>query len=303
MIIGHQNIINLLDRSLKKGKISQAYIFSGPESVGKFLLARIFAKSLIEEEDFAKACRKGDEKITHPDLLIIEPEKDEKRGVVKEKEIKIEQIKEAQKSLLLFPYQGKYKILVINNAHRMNSTAQNSLLKTLEEPNSTSIIILIAHYEQKILPTLRSRCQRIKFSLVDDLEIKKGFEASGKKITDEIISLAMGRPGAALELVNNKEELIMRNKTLDNLANLSSLNINDRMKMAEDMSKNIVEAIKKLEIWIWLLRSSYLSNMKSKKIGASDNFRKIEMIEKSLHVLRETNANSRLVIENLLINL
>ena len=86
MFIGHQKIVSLLEKSLKKGKIAQAYLFVGPESVGKFTLAKDFSEKIIDGESPSL------------DLIIIEPEiETNKKGIVKEKEIKIEKIKEAQK--------------------------------------------------------------------------------------------------------------------------------------------------------------------------------------------------------------
>lgn len=301
MFIGHQKIINLLDRSLKKGKIAQAYLFSGPESVGKFTLATLFAECLIKATDttllysnVVQVREIGKDNLL--DLIIIEPEKEEKKRVVKEKDIKIEQIREAQKFLLTYPVRGKYKVLIINNAQRMTEAAQNSLLKILEEPNSTSIIILVTHESAKILPTLRSRCQKINFSLVSDGEIKKGLRALGIKTSGEVADLTLGKPGTAIILSQDGVKLDEWRKSVMDLGKLPGLSVNQRLELAGELSKNIVEAVKKLELWIWTLRFRGIS-------GASrDDFRRIELIEESISIITQTNANSRLVLENLLMN-
>ncbi len=302
-IIGHQKIISLLNKSIKKGKIVQSYLFSGPESVGKFTLARLFAECLIKTTDtallYSNAVRVGEiRKDNLIDLAIIEPEREEKKGVVKERDIKIEQMREAQKFLLTYPSQGKYKVLIINNAHRMSEAAQNSLLKILEEPNSTSIIILATHDSGKILPTLKSRCQKINFSLVDEEEIKKGLEAVKIKTGDELLALSLGRPGIALTLNADKEKLTVWQNSLRDLEKLPSLSINQRLEKAEELSKNIIETIKKLELWIWMLRLRALHSKNGR-----GNFKSIEMIDKSISGIMQTNASSRLILENLLINI
>ncbi len=301
--IGHQKIINLLERSVKKGKIAQAYLFSGPESVGKFTLAKIFAGRLIENqgdwgdlgnfwslEDLGKTV----------DLMVVEPEREEKKGVVKEKDIPIEQMREAQKFLLTFPGRGKYKILIINDAHRMTGSAQNSLLKILEEPNSTSIIILVSRQPAKIFPTLKSRCRKINFSLVDEKAIREGLKQMKIKAGSEIFNFSLGRPGLVIKLAENKETLGSWREFAEILEKISSLGVNGRLALAEKLSKNIPETVKKLEIWIWLIRNKTLSN---KRVFPGEDFRKISLIEKSVLEITETNANSRLVLENLLINL
>ncbi len=298
MFIGHQKIINLLERNLRKGKMAQAYLFSGPESVGKFTLAKIFSESLIKGDSSILRNTKARNSIGGLlDLMIIEPKREEKRGITKEKDIKIEQIREAQKNLLLFPYSGKYKVLIINNAHRMTISAQNSLLKILEEPNNTSIIILVTYEAGNILPTLRSRCQKINFSLVDNRKIIEGLEKNGKKSSREITGLLLGRPGVAIELNENRKKLANWREAIINLEKIPSLGINDRLNMAEKMSKNMPENIKNLELWIWTL------HFQGEKGAGMDNFRRIELIENAILMATENNANGRLILENLMLNL
>lgn len=290
-IIGHQKIINLLDRSLKKGKIAQAYLFCGPESVGKFLLAKILAQTLISGTSTTAILRNMavNEKVDQMiDLFIAEPKREEKKGIIKEKDIKIEQIREAQKFLLTYPVRGKYKILIINNAQRMTEAAQNSLLKILEEPNSTSIIILVAHEPEKILPTLRSRCQKINFNLVEDEEMKAG------GISGEIAKLSMGRPGIAKILAEDRERFKEWQEEAGRLEKIFGFGINERLELAEKLSKNIAQAIKKLELWTWILRSEK---------GGIGRYKTISLIDRSISELSGTNASSRLILEDLLIKI
>jgi DNA polymerase III subunit delta' len=294
-LIGHQKIINLLERSVKNSNIAQAYLFSGPEAAGKFTLAKIFAKGIIAGSDFSETSD-GNNPL---DLIIIEPEKEEKRGVIKEKDIKIEEIREAQKSLLIYPYAGKYKVLIINNAHRMNESAQNSLLKILEEPNNTSIIILVTHEPKRILSTIKSRSQKIIFSLVGQGDMRAGLENNGLKASQQLINLSLGRPGIAIELSQDENKLKERIEIIESLGKIMSLGINERLDMAEKFSKNVSETINNLELWIWILHAGALGE----KNKALENFRLVELIEESIATLTRTNASSRLVLENLLINL
>ena len=317
MFIGHQKIVSLLNKSLKKRKIAQAYLFCGPESVGKFTLAQLFAESLIskkpemnltkltavendggEKENYKLAGKDG----FRLDMIVVKPEIEiNRKGILKEKEIKIEKIKEVQKELSSFPYRGEYKILIINNAHRMTESAQNALLKILEEPNRTSVIILVTHEEGKIIPTIHSRCQKLKFYLVPQGEIKKELSRTGDRADDEIIFLAMGRPGLATKIKAGSEEKLALGSAYQEIKSLPGLGINDRFRIAEELSRNIPETIKKLDFWVWILNKEASESQELAK-----SVKRIKLageIEKSTESLKNTSFNSRLILENLLLSI
>lgn len=293
MFIGNKKAITLLEKTIQSGKVSQAYLFSGPEAVGKFTLAKIFARIIILNQTnttllYSNMVNAEIKKIL--DLIILEPEIEEKKGIIKEKEIPIEKIREAQRELALFPFAGKRKVLIINDAHKLTEQSQNALLKTLEEPNSTSIIILITHKEAKILPTIKSRCQKINFNLVPDGEI------SVKSAEMKNIALySMGRPGLAVNMINKKEEFIFVKEALEELKYLSSAGVNQRLAKAEEVSKNRIEAIIKMNCWMWLLHKKSRTEPKFFPI--------LGKIHKCLDEISNTNANARLMLENLFLNL
>lgn len=299
MFIGNIKAVNLLNKAIENNKISQAYLFSGPESVGKFALAKIFANSIISEKNIFKndTMSPSKKEKSELDLIIIEPEIEEKKGIKKEKVIKIEQIRDAQKDLILYPYSGKKKVLIINNAHRMTVSAQNALLKSLEEPNKTSVIILVTHNDQAIISTIKSRCQKINFILADAEELKKILKDEKNK---EIVEFSMGRPGLALKMKENKEEFDARKKDFEEIKKFSSLGINERFSLAEKMAVNLAETIKKLDFWIWIIR---LESRKKRQRKDFFNFKTIEKIEKALETIKRTNANAKLVIENLFLEI
>lgn len=300
MFIGNKKAVKLLERIIKGKKIAQAHIFSGPESVGKFALAKIFSRAIINDHSFSSmlgSVEENSEKETLPlDLVILEPEVEEKKGIKKEKKIEIERIREIQKELALYPYQGKYKVLIINNAHKMTENSQNALLKILEEPNPTTIIILVTHEEGRILPTIRSRCQKVTFNLVSPDEIKEKIPSISKGIgSEEIMKFSLGRPGLARKIAESKDDLNFRREALEKLKSLSKAGVNQRLKIAEKLAKNISETTAVLELWIWALHVPALENVKLFKI--------IGKMEESLDDIKNTNANARLILENLLLNL
>lgn len=302
--IGNAKAVKLLEKSIERGKLSQAYLFSGPEGVGKFTLAKLFASFLIfgkKNIDFDLLMVGKDKESENNneffDLIVIEPEVEEKKGIKKEKDIKIEKIREAQNDLIMFPYNKKKKVLIINNAHRMTVFAQNALLKSLEEPNETSVIILVTHDDSVIISTIKSRCQKINFFLADIEEMKKMLKDEKNK---EIIEFSMGRPGLALKMKENKEEFDARKKDFEELSEFSSLGINERFSLAEKMSANPTETFGKLEFWMWIIR------LESRKRGLSNgffSFKTIEKIDNALKTMKNTNVNTRLAIENLFLEI
>ncbi len=137
-IVGHKEIRTRLRQAVKNGQVASAYLFAGPEGVGKKLVALEFARAL------------------QADVRIIS--KEEKTNA-----IKIEQVRELQAEIMLRPLVAKYKVFIIDNAHILTKDAANCLLKTLEEPPGDSVLVLVSANPAALLPTILSRCQRINF--------------------------------------------------------------------------------------------------------------------------------------------
>jgi DNA polymerase III subunit delta' len=297
MFIGNAKALKLLEKSIENGTVSHAYLFSGPEHVGKYALATFFSESLITGNSLRLVINKNDKTIL-PDLMVLEPEIEEKKGVKKEKNIPVEAVRKIQHDLSLFPFSGKYKVLIINDAHKMSVAAQNALLKTLEEPNETSILILVTHDASKIIPTIQSRCRKVIFGLADEEEMQK-IVPPGKDFSD-IALFSMGRPGIAVTLSENRKDLGDRKNDFEVLLKFKNMGINERFKIAEKLSSNPTEAVRKMEFWKWIIRKKYLETP-----GTSGffTFKTLEKIEQSLEVIKNTNANVRLVLENLFLEI
>ena len=157
---GQDQAVKFLKTAMRNGKLSHAYIFAGPQGGGRSLLARNFAKAVNCEDkesapcDLCLACKKIDKDI-HPDVKWIR--KDEKS-----RQIKIREIRKLEREIILKPYEGKYKVFIIEEAELMNIEAANSFLKTLEEPPQNSLLILIAERPKDLPSTIASRCQVIR---------------------------------------------------------------------------------------------------------------------------------------------
>lgn len=278
---------------MERGQISHAYLFSGPEHVGKFALAKMFAESLITKKTLSSEVNEPC-KDALLDLIVVSPDISEKKGAIKQKDISIETVRDAKKSLSLFPYCGKLKVLIVDDAHKMNTAAQNAFLKILEEPNPTTVIILVTSEIERILPTIRSRAQIISFGLIGDEEMRNNF-------TEEIVHLSVGRPGLACFMCEDKNEFVARGEWIDQFQRLANGSLGDKLAMAEDLSKDVVRTIEKLNLWIWRIR-----NEVSERAGAenrNESYLKIEKIEKAVGILKNTNANAKVVLEALFMEL
>jgi DNA polymerase-3 subunit delta' len=296
MFVGNVKAVNLLDKAVANGKISQAYLFSGPEGVGKFTLAKIFSGSLIGG---SKRGSFSDFEVAEnfPDLLVVRPEIEEKRGIVKEKNISVEQIRKAQKDLSLFPYSGEYKVLIIDDAQKMNIFSQNALLKILEEPNGTSIIILVTQDDSKILATLKSRCQRINFTLAEEEDMEK---MANKENIREAVVFSMGRPGFFFRMIENKEVFESRKEYFEIFRKFQKMGINEKFALAEKISKNSKKLVEILEFWIWIIRTEVLKNYSKEGFFS---FETVKKIEKTTDKVKNTNINARLAIESLFLEI
>jgi len=159
-LLGHEKAKTLLREAAAKNKMGHAYLFRGPDGVGKkraalTLAAYINCKNPLENDSCGRcaSCRKHFSG-NHPDLLIIEPD-----GAA----IKIGQVRELKRQLSFPPLEARVRVVILEDIQTMRREAANSLLKTLEEPAPNNLLILTADQAGDILPTILSRCQLIPF--------------------------------------------------------------------------------------------------------------------------------------------
>jgi DNA polymerase-3 subunit delta' len=288
--IGNRKVIGYLNKILEKGLISHAYIFDGPEHVGKTKIALEFAASLLE--DRSADVRKN------PDLIFV--------GLSENKdEMVADNIRDLQKSLSLYPYNSKRKVAIIDKAHLMNKTAANSLLKILEEPNQTSVLILLSSDLDKILETIKSRCQVLSFGVVNGRLIKESLSIEGEEAL-KILDISLGRPGIAITLSENPELL---NRMVGYINILKSFEAGDNFQRIQESEKLYSlerdEINRILDIFTFTLRGKMLENISqgvaTDRVEREKN--KIELINKTKTDINENNANLKLAIENLYLNL
>jgi len=305
MIIGHHRILNFLKKSIENKRISHAYLFAGPSHLGKKTIAFDFIKTLTGIEA---------DKSVHPDILIVEPEITEKKGIKKESGISIAQIREVQHRMSLFAYQASHKIAVIDRADRMTKEASNCLLKTLEEPSGDAVLILITSDSQSLLPTIISRCQLVNFLPVARKEIEEKLtslysNSDVKKAT----RLANGHPGLAIEYLNKPELLKQQSKAITDLEKLLKADLGVRYSYAEKIAKDTLEARQVLQYWLIWFRDLLLSSVGCSSLAFYQDFSRydgfyslpklkniIQSIKETDRLLSNSSINARLALEVLM---
>jgi len=200
-IIGHHRQLEILRVALASERLHHAYLFVGPDGIGKRTVAIALAKAVHCSEstaDFCGSCVNCRRIVdgNHPDVRIVEP-------LTGKKEISIQQVREFERELNYRSFTGKRKIIIVDPVTLMNLASQNALLKTLEEPPQDSLIVLIASSAGVLLPTLRSRCLRISFAPLARSDVVHYLRTKQDMAGDEVEFLAamsMGSIGAAMGL-------------------------------------------------------------------------------------------------------
>jgi DNA polymerase-3 subunit delta' len=204
-VAGHRRLLTLLAGAAERGSLPPSLIFSGPEGIGKRRTAVAMAqllncKTLVAAEDIGldacgtcAACTRIARGV-HADVLLIEPGDS---GA-----IKVDQIRDAIEKSAYRPFEGRHRVVIVDDADRVLIEAQNALLKTLEEPPSASSFVLVTSRTDVLLPTVTSRCQRLRFGRlgpaeVADVLIREHHYAAAE--AQAAASVADGSVGAALE--------------------------------------------------------------------------------------------------------
>ena len=204
-VVGHRDIINYIKNAVKMDQVSHAYIMNGERGAGKKLLAYLFAMTLLCEEggeepcNTCHSCRQA-ETGNHPDIIRVTHEKPNS--------ISVDDIREqVNNTIMIKPYQGPYKVYIIDHADLMTPQAQNALLKTIEEPPQYAVIMLLTENAEALLPTINSRCVMLRLRYIKDKLIKKYLMESLKVPdykADLCTAFAQGNMGHAIMLANSE---------------------------------------------------------------------------------------------------
>ena len=208
-IRGQDHGVEVLKRALGRNRLHHAYLFAGPLGVGKERTARAFASALLCVQPTADklacnvchACRRLAEG-QHPDFHLVE--RLEKNDGGTERFIKIAQIRALQRSLSFKAYEGERRVVLILEPEHMTESTSNALLKTLEEPGQQTHFILVSAGVHRLLPTIISRCQRVRFGPLKSEHIIHLLQQSGVHdldLMETVARLSEGSVGRALMML------------------------------------------------------------------------------------------------------
>lgn len=206
-VFGHHHTIAEFLKARNSGRFHHAWLFEGPKGTGKATAALNLATHLLGAENDLTADRYSvcDGEVrqhivagSHPDFRIIRKE-DHETGKPRQ-DIAVDDLRKLSGFFSLKPAMGGYRVAIVDSIDELNPNGANALLKTLEEPPKNCVLILIYHRQAGLLPTIRSRCQRLRFSPMGDDLVRKilAHHSSDVDISDKIIHLAAGSPGKAL---------------------------------------------------------------------------------------------------------
>ena len=226
--------MRLLRNMLRRNRVPNGLLFWGPGGVGKRLTAIEMAKAINcthGEADACDACLSC-RKVTsgnHPDVMVVTP-------VKKSRIIDVDTINAVNDLAMLRPFESKWRVFILQEADRMGIPAQNHFLKTLEEPPGNSLFMLLTEYPGLLLPTIRSRCQRVRFGVlrpatVTDLLLRE--RDLPRDLAESIAALAQGQMARALDLVDSGK----RDEVLEITKRLA--NGDDPIALAEDFAKRL----------------------------------------------------------------
>jgi DNA polymerase-3 subunit delta' len=321
-LLGHEWAVAMLQNHLAKGRVRHAYLFSGPEGVGRRTLALRLAQALNCRQTPNPGQPCGEcrdclllDRQEHPDLTIIAAEEGGRT-------IKVDQVREAQHSLNLTPFQARYRTAILLRFENAHPSAANALLKTLEEPPPQVVMMLTAQDPEALLPTIVSRCELVRLRPLPLAQLASGLQAKyglSEERANLLAHISGGRPGYALRLHQNPEALTNREAWLSDLVALFGTSRVKRFDYAEALAKDKDRLEAQLQIWasFWrdvLLVSSGSAalltnidraeqvNQLARRLSSQSAHQLLQAVERT-SVLLELNINTRLAVENLMLRM
>jgi DNA polymerase-3 subunit delta' len=297
-IIGHDKQLKQLEKEISENQLTHAYFFHGPKDTGKFTVASIFAKILLCPNNLCHECRdcKLVKTNSHPDLIRIADDG---------QTIRIDDVRALiQKTNLTS--QGRRRVVLIENIERMPVEAQNSFLKTLEEPSGDTIFLLTSTQVKKIVPTILSRVRQIGFSLVPDSLIYQSLKERYQDHADfdEVLELAQGRVGLAVKLLSEPSKLALYKSVFNQIdIFLRNNDLVGKFHYVEELESDSEKLELFFDSFCFVLRKTAYDFLKQTPHplraryslrGISDLF---EYLLKTRYLI-ERNANKKLSLEN-----
>lgn len=252
-VVGHKDILKYISSAVENNRVSHAYILNGERGSGKKMLANLFAMTLLCETGDNEPCGKCHsckqaESGNHPDIIRVTHEKPNS--------ISVDDIRtQVNNTVDIKPYQGPYKVYIIPQADMMTPQAQNAILKTIEEPPSYAVFLLLTENAETLLPTINSRCVMLKLRNIKDTLIKKylmeNLEIPDYK-ADMCTAFAQGNMGRAIMLANSDHFNEIREEAVQLLKHIHEMELNEIVAAVKNISVYKLEITDYLDIiMIW----------------------------------------------------
>ena len=320
-LVGNEWAVDMLQKHVVNGTTRHAYLFAGPPGLGRRTLALRFAQALNCQTPVAPGVPCGEcrdcRQITamqYADLTVIQAEAE--GGT-----LKVDQIREARRSLTLKPYQANYRVALFLRFQEANDNAANALLKTLEEAPSYAVLILTADNPEQLLPTIVSRCEVLRLRPLQVDQVQKELENGGVEgdRAKLIAHISGGRFGYAQRLIGDPSLLGSREERLNDLQSLISASRVEKFAYADKLARDKESMRQAVLVWLsyWrdvMLRTAHAStplvnvdrNVEiedlAQRLDLSIARRVVSSLEQVLEKM-ERNVNSRLLAEVLLLDL
>ena len=321
-MLGHEWAVSLLQQHVMQGSARHAYLFTGPQGVGRRTLALRLAQALNCPQPLAPGvpCRTCQtctrlERMQHPDLAVVQAE--QVGGT-----LKVEQVRELQHSLSLAPYEARHRVALLLRFEEAHVSASNALLKTLEEPPPQVVLIITAQNAESLLPTIVSRCEVLRLRplplevVEQDLQARLGLEPKQARL---IAHLSGGRPGYALYLAQERSSLDQRQRWLDDHRRLLAADRVERLAYCENHWKDREQLRHTLMVWLSLWRdvllwasgaSAPITNLDrdeeikdlAAKVGMQAASGVVSALQRTLDLI-DRNINARLALDVFMLDL
>ena len=252
-ILGNEMVKDHFKKAIANHKISHAYILTGEAGMGRKSIANAFAMTLLCEKGGSEPCMschscKQVMSGNHPDLIYVTHEKPGSIGVDDVRE-------QINDTIMIRPYSSYYKIYIVDEAEKMTVQAQNALLKTIEEPPSYAVIILITTNQEAFLPTILSRCVQMKLKPLKDFTIKSYLTQNlhiAEKDADICAAFARGNLGKAIHLASSDEFRELFQKVMVLVKNVGTMDISmllDCIREMKEQNFDIGEVLDLMQFW------------------------------------------------------
>lgn len=250
-VIGYEDIIQYIKNAVSENKISHAYILNGERRSGKKMLANLFARTLLCENNELEPCNACQsciqaESSNNPDIITVVHEKVGSIGI---DEIRTQ----INNDILLKPYANQYKVYIVPDADKMTEQAQNALLKTIEEPPAYAVILLLTENVDQLLPTIQSRCVMLKLRNIRNTLVKE-YLVQQKHIPEYqaqiCATFAQGNIGRALELATSEYFNEIKSSALTLLKQINELDTAEVIINVKKISEYKIDIIDYFDIMI-----------------------------------------------------